>query len=290
MKPPTPDPFVMVPLWLLDMGLTSRELHLWILLRHHCGQNSSCFPSIARLVGLTGWHRATIFRILAELDLHRLIKRYGEVGEVTTYVLTGIHDSLFDPSQNCDTSRRKIATPPVAKLRHRTRTREQEQENKNCTHRLRLVDAALRSTITPHEVDSMKKTTNQPQGKGKASPKKSKDKIPDLTKVRGKPSLAKAEMAIDAIDLPKFRSVYPDLDVNREYEAFKTKNLCGNDYRNHPLWQKYWDWNRAFHSWLRNARKWQEERKVNAVKQGDPDQPRGWEEAFDRAMEVKKCI
>ena len=56
---------------------------------------------------------------------------------------------------------------------------------------------------------------------------------------------------IEALDLDTFRTKYPHLNIDDEYQAFYDHFLFANDLKSggKPNWKKWSDWNRAFHNW-----------------------------------------
>ncbi len=72
-------------------------------------------------------------------------------------------------------------------------------------------------------------------------------------KAESKQTLERVQAVIDSLDLSKFRAKYPGLDMHNEHARFSDYYLGGNQSNGKPNWQKWSDWSRAFHSWCRNA-------------------------------------
>ena len=74
------------------------------------------------------------------------------------------------------------------------------------------------------------------------------------------PTLESVTEAIDGLDLEKFREKYTEIDVDDQFDRFRDHWLYKNDSRTgKPNYLKWTDWNRAFHSWCRQALKFAEE-------------------------------
>ena len=71
-------------------------------------------------------------------------------------------------------------------------------------------------------------------------------------------SRKKAEDALDALDLDKFREKYPTIDVEFEHQQCKDHHLAIQANYHGP--KKRTDWSRTFHTWCRNQVKWKRDR------------------------------
>lgn len=86
-----------------------------LALAEHTDKNGCCWPSIARLSTMTGYHRSTVMRTLVELERAGKITRARHRGKATRYRLV----AECDPSQGATGStgqhdQSQSATPPVA--------------------------------------------------------------------------------------------------------------------------------------------------------------------------------
>ncbi|MFH1117275.1 MAG: hypothetical protein V1792_25435 [Pseudomonadota bacterium] len=80
------------------------------------------------------------------------------------------------------------------------------------------------------------------------------------------------EAAIDGLDLAKFESKYPDLNVDDQFDRFREFFLDRNDSKTaQPNWKKWSDWNKAFHRWCATSLKWQQERTAKSEQTRTPD-------------------
>ncbi len=90
----------------------------------------------------------------------------------------------------------------------------------------------------------------RPRGTKSTARKETKPKV----------TIEDVQTSIDSLDLSKFRAKYPGLDIPNEHAKFSDYYLGGNQSNGKPNWQKWSDWSRAFHTWCRNAARFNDNR------------------------------
>jgi hypothetical protein len=135
-------PFAIVPVWVLDAGLSSRAVHLYALLADHAGRDGSCFPSRGLLAERMSASVDTVDRAMAELlKAGAVVKRARAkgTGEQTSnlYTLRSAKPTADAPTLTAQTG--------AAPVRHRGRT-----------------DAAPGAAPVRHEQEPINQETPQP--------------------------------------------------------------------------------------------------------------------------------
>jgi len=127
--------------WFYEAGkrMGARGLHIYLLLLGHADEEGECFPSVKRLAKLSGLHRASVSRVIAELKRKKEIDFKRERGKRTVYYVTPVKTSRTNAtttngtgSENATQSSRNNATESSRKNANRTRTSsEVEPGNEN---------------------------------------------------------------------------------------------------------------------------------------------------------------
>ena len=79
-------PFEMIPHWLMDVA-SSREIHLYLILRNYAGRKDACWPARETLANDMGVSVKTIQRLIKGLELHGALEiqpRYTQSGGQTS--------------------------------------------------------------------------------------------------------------------------------------------------------------------------------------------------------------
>jgi hypothetical protein len=228
---------------LLAAGVLSHvELSLWILIKGHCVQSETCWPGTRRLGRFLNLTREWTGELVNQLERKRVLsveRRKGrchiyrpiipEPVNSTSQVILSTCELQLTPVVN------STSQPPVNPTSHESYKENQMKEAEYAQ------PPVANSTTVSSEKKGRKKNSRPSHHKTASEP---------MTRDA-------AEQAINALNLVRFVAKYTDLDVPTELDRFKDYYLGKNDPKTgQPNWMKWNDWNRAFHTWLRNARKY----------------------------------
>ncbi len=224
---------------LLCYDLSAEAKVLWLILKAHCINDHQCYPSIRRLAGFLRKSPRWTTALMRQLETAGWLKVVARSGRSTVY----------QPICPTEQPMNSISSQPLkytSVVEPNPCTPLQGRDEVHFTPPLKSTSPELDST----EIDVPELHISGPSGRQNSSkPAKKRNR-------NTRSSRESVETAIDSLDLAKFAQKYPDVTVQAEHQSFKDHFLFKNDARTgKPNWQKWSDWNRAFHTWCRNAQR-----------------------------------
>ncbi len=223
-----PQGFIKVPSRLVLL-LSAQELKLWTILKGHCIQSNICHPGQTRLAKLMGVSNRWAIRIISALEAKGVLRVQRRKGR------TALYEPMNSSSQGSEPQFTGVVNHSSPKVDN----------------------PGVDSTEVDEEAEiSSPPETRPPADTISKKPRKRKSAQKQLSR-------EEVEQVIDALNLEKFRDKYPTLDIDDQHERFREHFLFKNDRQTgKPNWQKWSDWNRAFHRWCKNQLQWNAEQKA----------------------------
>lgn len=264
--------FVMVPEAVFDADISNAALRVWIALKSFCWcHKRHCYPGIPEIMRAAHQTRRTLERALSELESAGLILRESGRGRKTIFHLRGFEQSsaIIAPSAdlalvpNSTQGSAIYAKDPPKVVPNSTKSSAKNDDIKHIKKYIREADeeeadgAELRppptsDTTPPTEAQTNPEPTPRPEPvatNAPAQPKPTKKTRPQYHLTR-----EEVEAQVRAIDLTKYATKFPGLDLDDEHAEFMHWVLNGIDLRSgKPQWQKYTAWERTFLNHLRRS-------------------------------------